>query len=180
VLDALITNKTRIKLLLRFFLNPETSSYLRGLEDDFEESTNAIRIELNRFEAAGLLVSWGDKNKKMFGANQQHPLYDDIRSILRKHTGIDTIIDKVVNNLGNIKSAYLTGLINAKMVQSPIELVLFGDQVDTEYLQSLTNKAAMLIRRELVANTRLPSEESRFVKENPRALLIWKNQEFAP
>ena len=31
MLDTLIQSKTRLKLLLRFFLNPESSAYLRGL-----------------------------------------------------------------------------------------------------------------------------------------------------
>ncbi|MEI6435916.1 MAG: ArsR family transcriptional regulator [Bacteroidota bacterium] len=164
-----------MKLLLRFFLNPEASSYLRGLEEDFGESTNAIRIELNRFEAAGLLVSWDDKNKKMFGANQNHPLFNDIISIMRKHTGIDTIVDKVVKNMGDIKSAYLIGLVNAKMILSPFELIIFGENVDLDYLTSLTNKSALLLKRDLIAKILPPDEEHHFIKNNPHSLLIWKN-----
>ncbi|MFN5885132.1 MAG: ArsR family transcriptional regulator, partial [Bacteroidota bacterium] len=49
MLDTLITSKTRIKLLLKFFLNGNTSSYLRNLESEFGESSNAIRLELNKF-----------------------------------------------------------------------------------------------------------------------------------
>jgi len=55
MIEALITSKTRIKLLLKFFLNTQEESYLRSLENDFNESTNAIRIELNKLEEAGLL-----------------------------------------------------------------------------------------------------------------------------
>ena len=174
MLDALITNKTRIKLLLKFFLDPGSTSYLRGLEEDFGESTNAIRLELNRFEAAGLLVSWEVKNKKMFGANREHPMYEDIRSILRKHTGIDTIVDKVVKNLGNIGSAYLIGLVDAKMVKSPLELFIVGDIADEDYLNSLTRKASVMINRELETHISHPSEEPEFSKVNPNALLIYK------
>ncbi|HPI15850.1 MAG TPA: ArsR family transcriptional regulator, partial [Spirochaetota bacterium] len=53
MLDALITSKTRVKLLLKFFMNPETRSYLRSLAEEFGESTNAVRVELNRLENAG-------------------------------------------------------------------------------------------------------------------------------
>ena len=44
MLDTLIQSKTRLKLLLRFFLNPESSAYLRGLAQEFDESTNAVRV----------------------------------------------------------------------------------------------------------------------------------------
>jgi hypothetical protein len=176
LLDTLITNKTRVKLLLRFFLNPDATSYLRGLEEEFGESTNAIRIELNRFEAAGLLISWEDKNKKMFSANQKHPLFTDIRSILRKHTGIDTIINKVINNLGNIESAYLNGMMAKGFDNSSMELVIFGDPIDQEYLLSLTGKATDLINREIICTTLPGADEKIFLKNNRDALLVWKKQ----
>jgi len=63
MLDTLITSKTRIKLLLKFFLNSNASSYLRNLEGEFGESTNGIRLELNKFEKAGLLQSQVSGNK---------------------------------------------------------------------------------------------------------------------
>ena len=67
MIEGLITSKTRIKLLLKFFLNSETKSYLRSLESEFDESSNSIRVELNRLEAAGLLQSNLEGNKKIFG-----------------------------------------------------------------------------------------------------------------
>jgi len=66
MIESLITSKTRVKLLLKFFLNSDTTSYLRGLESEFGESTNSIRVELNRLEEAGLLITASDGNKKMF------------------------------------------------------------------------------------------------------------------
>jgi DNA-binding transcriptional regulator PaaX len=63
MIESLITSKTRIKLLLKFFLNTQTKSYLRGLETEFGESTNSIRVELNRLENAGLLSASTEGNK---------------------------------------------------------------------------------------------------------------------
>ncbi|MEI6823713.1 MAG: ArsR family transcriptional regulator, partial [Bacteroidota bacterium] len=103
MIEALITSKTRIKLLLKFFLNSEKESYLRGLENDFSESTNSIRLELNKFEKAGLLNTSTKGNKKIFKANTQHPLFSDINSILNKYVGIDQIIKRIVNKLGNLE-----------------------------------------------------------------------------
>jgi len=75
MLEALITSKTRLKLLLKFFLNSDTTGYLRSLEPEFGESTNAIRQELNRFEQAGLLAADKKGNKKVYHANTRHPLF---------------------------------------------------------------------------------------------------------
>jgi hypothetical protein len=176
MLDTLITNKTRLKLLLRFFLDPEAKSYLRGLAEEFGESTNAIRIELNRFEAAGLLVSWGDKNKKMFSANSRHPLFGDIQSILRKHTGIDTIVTKVISKLGHIESAYLKDMTARNFDQSKLELFLFGDPIDQNYLLTLLSRATSLINRKITCTALSVAEEKKFLENNPDVMLVWKNK----
>jgi len=83
MIESLITSKTRIKLLLKFFLNTQTMSYLRSLEAEFGESSNSIRLELNKLESVGLLNSTTEGNKKLFFANTNHPLFDDINNILR-------------------------------------------------------------------------------------------------
>jgi hypothetical protein len=84
MLDSLITSQTRIKLLLKFFIDSSTKAYLRGLESEFGDSTNGIRIELNRLEQAGLLVSAKEGNKKLYQANRKHPLFKDIHSLIMK------------------------------------------------------------------------------------------------
>ena len=72
MIGTLITSQTRIKLLLKFFLNSSTTAHLRGLETEFGDSSNAVRVELNRFEEAGLLTSSRDGNKKIYQANTQY------------------------------------------------------------------------------------------------------------
>src|SRR5512140_2439907 len=109
MIDTLITSQTRIKLLKKFFLNSSTRAHLRGLESEFGESSNAIRIELNRFEKAGLLNSLRDGNKKVFQANSNHPLFGDIHNIIMKEAGIDRVIEKVIHRIGNLICVYLTG-----------------------------------------------------------------------
>ncbi len=174
MLDTLITNKTRFKLLIRFFLNPEAKSYLRGLEEEFGESTNAIRIELNRFEAAGLLISWVDKNKKMFSANREHPLFSDIHNILVKHTGTDAIINNIINHLGHIQSAYIKGAMAQTAGRSALDLYIFGEPADQDFLLSLTGKAAKLINRNITCTILPEKEEKQFLKASRDVLLVWK------
>ena len=99
MLENLITSKTRVKLLLKFFLNSHTQAHLRGLESEFGESTNAIRLELNRFEQAGMLTSHTEGNRKVFSANPSYPLFPEIQNLLHKHLGIDQLIEQVIEKL---------------------------------------------------------------------------------
>jgi len=174
MLDTLISNKTRLKLLLRFFLNSGSRSYLRGLEEEFGESTNAIRIELNRFEEAGLLISAMEGNKKVFTANEQHPLYHDIHNILRKHLGLDRIVEQVVKKLGNVTRAYLVGALAMGLDTRTIDLVVVGKQIDGEALEGYRKKAETLIKREISCFVLPENEEKRYLQDYPRTLLIWE------
>lgn len=150
MLENLITSKTRIKLLLKFFLNSSTKAYLRGLEAEFGESTNAIRIELNRFEKAGLLTSHPEGNRKFFTANTGHPLFPDIQSLMRKHLGIDQLVEQVIEHLGEVEKVYLTGAFAHGQESTEIEIVLVGGNVDTAYLERLITKAGKLIKRNIL------------------------------
>ncbi len=174
MLDTLITSKTRIKLLLRFFLNSNTTSYLRNLETDFDESTNSIRIELNRFEKAGLLVSGKEQNRKVYKANTNHPLFPDINNILRKYIGVDQIIDKVLGHLGSVNKAYITGDLARGKDADSINLYLIGTELDLDYLKHLIKKTQTLIHRGIKYKLLDEGEEAEFLKENPDAFVIWK------
>lgn len=170
LIETLISSKTRIKLLLKFFLNSRARSYLRGLESEFGESTNSIRQELNRFEKAGLLRSYTEGNRKYFQANTEHPLYREIHNILIKYIGFDKIIDTVIERLGEIRQVYITGAFSNGL-DSPVIDLLFTGNVDESYLQQLISKAESLINRDI-----------NFVvyKENDVATIQWNEFETQP
>ena len=56
MLGELITSKTRLRLLLRFFISQANRGYLNGLASEMGESTNAIRKELNHLQLADILI----------------------------------------------------------------------------------------------------------------------------
>jgi DNA-binding transcriptional ArsR family regulator len=179
MLNSLITSQTRIKLLKKFFLNRSTKAHLRGLESELGESSNAIRVELNRFEEAGLLNSLRDGNKKVYQANPKHPLYKDIHTLILKDTGIDRVIEKVIHRLGSLVSVYLTGDF-ARGKDSPvIELILIGDEIDREYLARKVVKAEELVGRKVSYIVLEPDEAEDYLSKcRPCDLLVlWKAEE---
>ncbi len=148
MIDTLISSKTRVKLLLKFFLNANNKSYLRGLEQEFGESTNAIRVELNRFEKSGMLKSFSMGNKKFFQANREHPLFKDIQNLVLKHVGFDKIIANVINKLGSLQRVYVVGAFAKGLNSSVVDLIMIGD-IKKDYFISLVEKAEVLIGRRI-------------------------------
>lgn len=172
MLDTLITSKTRIKLLLKFFLNPESRSYLRSLATEFSESTNAIRMELNRFEEAGMLESNNEGNRKIFKANNSHPLFGEIRNILLKYVGIDQVIDQVISKLGEVREVYLAGDFARGRNSDIIDIVIIGE-VDRGYLTKLIEKTEETLNKKV---RHLVYNETEFQSVNldkQEHLLIW-------
>jgi len=174
MLDTLITSKTRIKLLLKFFLNPGTKSYLRGLATEFGESTNAIRVELNRLTEAKLLKSVNSGRTVEYRANKQHSLFKDLQSVVKKFVGLDKVAEELAAKLGDIQAAYVIGDYAKGNDSGLIDLVLVG-QVDDEKLKEVTKKTEELIDRKIrtlvLAPTDLEKLQSRLDIEH--ALFIW-------
>lgn len=175
MIESLITNKTRLKLLLKFFLNKETTSYLRNLENEFGESSNAIRIELNRLEKADLLVSNHNGNRKYFRANDHHPLYKEINSILQKTVGLDMVIEKILKHLGDLNEAYLIGDLATGKASDIIDLLLIGDSIDTRFVVTLVSKAEKLVNKKIRYLVLSENEKTDYLK-NQKALHLWSKE----
>jgi len=175
LINTLITSKTRIKLLLKFFLNPNNSAYLRGLSNEFGESTNSIRLELNRLEDANMINSEVDGNKKLFKVNKFHPFYEDVNQIVRKYLGIDVIVNNIIKGLGTPQFMYLTGDLAKGKESNLIDLILVGD-INQAYLIEVVAKTEKLIARKIryLIYSEDEFQNTDIQKEN--LLLIWANK----
>jgi DNA-binding transcriptional ArsR family regulator len=177
MIQTLITSQTRVKLLMKFFLNSRTKAHLRGLASELGESSNSIRIELNRFEEAGLLDSTRDGNKKVYQANVKHPLFKDIHNLILKESGIDLVIEKVIHRMGCLEGIYLTGDFAHGKDSPVIELIIVGADMDREYLTRKVIQAEKLSGRKVSYIVLEPGEADNYLqKMKPSDLLpLWSN-----
>ena len=176
MLEALITSKTRIKLLLKFFLNSKNTGYLRSLEPEFGESTNSIRIELNRFEDAGLLHATFQNKKKIFRTNTNHPLFPELQNLLRKHVGLDEIVERVIKHLGKLEKVYLIGDLAKGNDSDTIDLWFVGEELDKTYLETLIKKTEKFVKRKLSYKVISREELIKRKSSNGKSeiLLLWE------
>jgi len=177
MLDTLITSKTRVKLLMKFFLNSSSEAYLRNLSAEFGESSNAIRVELNKFESAGLLSSHLKGNRKYFQANTKHPLFSSIHNLLIQHLGLDRIIDSIIDELGDLLKVYLVGDFAQGKDSSIIDLIFVGENINANYLLKLVQKSERLIERKIRYMVFAEQEVDDYLlkKDATEYLLLWEN-----
>lgn len=175
MLEVIVSSKTRIKLLIKFFLFDGIESYLRKLEKEFNESTNGIRVELNKFIEAGLLLSEYRGKKRYYRVNSQHILYEDLQQMVRKSTGIAGVIDGIPDRIKNLEAAYITGKLASGILSETIELVLVLKQPDKNMIDRLVRETEKKIERKIVYLTLTASQMDYFFKNKPAAL-IWKKE----
>lgn len=149
MLENIITSKTRLRLLIKFFLNSTNKSYLNSLANEFDESTNSIRKELNNLYGAGYLIKNTVNNKVIYKVNTKHPLFNPIRDIIMSHLGIEQIVENVVKNIGNLNQVWITGDYARGIDSGTIEIVLVGSNFDLKYLEELSDKLCKKINRKI-------------------------------
>lgn len=175
MLKSIITSETRIKLLLKFFLNPKTKGYLRQLSTEFSESTNGIRVELNKLEEAKLLKSEFVGRNKIYNANSKHPLFDELRNIVLKSTGIDKVISDIIQRVGDVKTAFIRGDYAIGNDSGLIDLVIIGTELNHKEIERVRKKTEKLIDRKISILV-LTIDEYRNLKSNfdkePRFILL--------
>jgi DNA-binding transcriptional ArsR family regulator len=173
LLGPLITSKTRLKLLLRFFLNQNLSGYLQGLSKELDENTNSIRVELNRLEQAGLLASELEGRKKLYRVNNSHPLTADLTSIVRKVSGIGALVDKVVDNLPGLSQVWICGALARGIQADAIDCLLIGENLDRKYIEGLSARVNALTGKKVNALVleQMPDEK------REQCLLVWEKED---
>ena len=169
MLNQLITSKTRLRLLIKFFISQANRGYLNGLANEFNESTNSIRKELNHLSKAGYLEKFKDNNKISYKANTQHPLFDVLQKVVFKHLGLEEIVERVLERMGLVEQILLVGDYAKGLDTGTIDIVLIGKTLNTEYIEGLEKKIEDLIDRKVnfyLASKSNPNQPSILLYEN--------------
>ena len=172
LLGPLITSKTRLKLLLRFFLNHNLSGYLQGLSKELDENTNSIRVELNRLEEAGILSSELEGRRKLYRVNEQHPLTENLTAIVRKVTGVDALVDRVVGRLPGLEQVWVCGDLAQGLQSEIIECVLVGEELDQDYIGELCHRVEELTGKRVNAQVSTEIQPEQL----GQCLLVWAQE----
>jgi len=153
MLESIITSKTRLNLLVKFFVNIANKGYLNSLANEFGESTNSVRKELNNLTNAGYLIKKDSNNKVIYSANIKHPLFNVLQSIVRKHLGIEEIISRIMDKVGDIEKIILLGDYARGIDSGLIEVLIVGKKIDREYLDVIRPKIENIIKRKINFST---------------------------
>jgi DNA-binding transcriptional ArsR family regulator len=174
---GLISSKTRINLLVRFFFNPGTKAYLRELSKDLQVSSNAVREELNQLTKTKLLTSEKEGRNVYYTANNNHPLFPELRSMVSKVMGLDQVVESILTRLGDLEKAYLIDDYAEGKDTGIIDLVLVGN-INQYHLNDLSRKTERYIKRKIRSLVLTREEFKAFMSklEKRPYFLVWERQ----
>ncbi|MFC1602682.1 winged helix-turn-helix domain-containing protein [Pseudomonadota bacterium] len=177
---GLITSKTRIRILMRLFLNPNQHAYLREMAGEFKVSPSQVREELQHLSDAGLLEHEKSGRQINYRANQQHPLFPELHSMVQKALGMDRILDSIIERLGNLEQAWLLDDYAEGKDTGLIDLLLVG-AINQENLEDLVSKTERYIGRKIRTLVLMADEFDRLspVFSERSMLLLWERTKSA-
>ena len=157
MLNSLITSKTRLRVLVKFFIRAANKGHLNALASEFGESTNGVRKELNKLKDAGYLISNKEQNKVIYRANTEHPLYSVLQQLVKKHLRLDEMVETIVKRIGDVQKIILIGDYAKGIDSGLIEVLLIANDINLEYVDELEKKLKNKIGRKVVFS--MQSEE---------------------
>ena len=123
-------------------------------------------------EEAGILSSELEGRRKLYRVNDQHPLTENLTNIVRKVTGVDALVDRVVGRLSGLEQVWICGKL-AKGVQSDqIDCVLVGEELDEAYIEELCSRVEELTGK--TVNAKVTPDIQ--LEKLGQCLLVWAQE----
>ncbi len=133
-----------------FLKNPEKEYYFREIAKSLNKKPSHYQKYLDNLVENKLLLDKRLGNMRFFRLNKEHPLYEEIKSIISKTIGLESEIKKLIDSLNNVEYAFIFGSIakGTENINSDIDLMLIGI-IDQDILTTMISSVEKKISREI-------------------------------
>jgi predicted nucleotidyltransferase len=184
VADALFT-KVQQRVLGVLFGNPGRSFYANEVIALAESGTGAVQRELTRLAGAGLLTVTRVGNQKHYQANASAPVYEDLRRIVMKTSGLTDVLRVALTPLAReISATFVFGSVakGQDTATSDIDLLVISEHLTYADLFSALEESGTRLgrkvnptvyaRKDLAARLRQGNAFAKRVLEQPKLWVI--------
>ena len=151
-MDVFSITRSRLRedLLTLYFMNPSRKFFLRELERILQFPVGNLRRELIHLERMGLFFRENKGNLVYYSLNQSYPIFEELKSIIFKISGVSKMIRDVLYLFKGISFAFLYGSFATGEEEegSDIDLLIIG-KVDEDSLLEGLSKVEQKIQREI-------------------------------
>ena len=173
MLTQLFGSGTRASIIEWLFMHPDESYYVRQLSEILELDSTNLSKELDKLYQLGILSRKRSGNQIHYTANQESPIYYELKNIVTKTSAIadrlglllESIRDKI--EIAFIYGSFASGSFSKS---SDLDLLVVGD-IDYLELVALVRKFSREIGREVNTSCFTSSEFDEKLKEKG---FIWR------
>jgi predicted nucleotidyltransferase len=148
--DSLFS-KTRQSVLALLYGNTDRSFYTRQVLDTVKIGRGTVQRELQNLTESGIIIREVRGNQVHYQANNKSPIFNELKSIVRKTFGVaDVIREALAPFANNIKAAFIFGSIarSSDDRKSDIDVMIIGEITFDDAVSSVM-KAQEVLRREV-------------------------------
>ena len=159
---SVLFSSTRQRLLSALLLNSHQPIYATELANHFGVRPSTLQRDLAKFTQAGILKMSRSGNRTYFQANEECPVFPELRSLLIKTSGlVDVLHGELAPLAPKIKVAAVYGSIatGTETSGSDIDLLIIGS-VKMIDLSPLLEQATGKLRRQINPTLYTPDEFS--------------------
>ncbi len=149
ILQKILSSKARAEIFRLLFTTRDTELHVRELARRSKLNESSLRQELAKLKGLDLVVSRRDGNRVYYRANQDHPVFSDIRGLVLKTTGLVEVIRKALKS-ADITVAFVFGSVAAgkETAHSDVDLMVIGN-IGLRRLSSCLSEVSSQVAREI-------------------------------
>ncbi len=166
--DALFT-KVQQRVLGILFGNPERSFYANEIIRLASSGTGAVQRELRRLQTGGLVTVSRVGNQKHFQANPAAPVFDELRALVLKTSGLADVLRSALAPLASgIHAAFVYGSLAKRedTATSDVDLMVISDTLAYPDLYTALENAGRSLGRPVNPTIYTPKELARRIKRH--------------
>jgi len=126
---AALISPTRQGILTALFLRPEKDWYLSELATSLGTGPSSLQREVDALVRVGILKKRVDGRRSYIKANEESPIFPELRGLVEKTSGIVPMLREAVKRAKGLKIAFIYGSIarNEEGAQSDVDVMLLGN-----------------------------------------------------
>lgn len=166
--DALFT-KVQQRVLGILLGNPGRTFYGNELIRLARSGTGAVQRELTRLEVGGLITVTRIGNQKHFQANPAAPIFEELRAVVLKTSGLADVLRSALAPLAtNIAAAFVYGSLakGEDVASSDVDLMIVSDTATYPDLYAAVEDAAHRLSRTINPTIYTRSELARRINRH--------------
>jgi DNA-binding transcriptional ArsR family regulator len=188
-LRDIVSSRSKAEILRLLFGLDRRDYHLRELSRRSGLALRTVQQELARLSEAGLVNARRDGNRVYYQANQQNPVYGDLRSIVLKTAGLVGVLQGALQIPG-VELAFVFGSVASGKAhaESDVDLMILGTVGLRRVAQLLSGLAErigrelnphIMKREEFVRRKHAADHFISSVLDSPRLFVIGSDDELA-